>query len=194
MSIRQDHLRQSLFPRYRGVNLDGMFCAQNSAYASVFRRGYFIERDFAETAEMGFDFVRLPLSYQLFTTPENPDALDGKKLERLDEAVEWGRKYHLHVNINFHRAPGYCVNDDVPDDRFLLYRDPEALEFFAGAWRTLARRYKGICNENVTFDLLNEPSSMRFTLPGYGKVMRETIAAIHDADPDRFCMIDGWAW
>ena len=187
-------LKQELFPRYRGVNLTGMFCTPDSQYADRTRRGYFLERDFAEVAECGFDFVRLPLSYKLFTTEKSPYELDGKKLELLDRAVQWAGKYHLHVNINLHRAPGYCVNMDVPDDPVLLYRDDEALEYFSNVWCTLAARYRGISNEKLTFDLLNEPSPNRFTLERYVLVMKKTVDAIHRIDPARFCMIDGWEW
>lgn len=187
-------LKQELFPRYRGVNLTGMFCTPDSKYVDRFRRGYFVEQDFAEVAEFGFDFVRLPLSYKLFTTEKSPYELDDQKLELLDRAVQWGEKYDLHVNINLHRAPGYCVNADVPDDLLLLYRDDEALEYFRNAWGILAKRYQGISNEKLTFDLLNEPSPNRFSRERYAQVMKETVATIHEFDPARFIMIDGWEW
>ena len=47
------------------------------------------------------------------------DALPG-------EAVEFGRKYGVHVNLNFHRAPGYCVNP--PKEPFDLWTDEKALD------------------------------------------------------------------
>lgn len=196
----QGDLRQTLFPRYCGVNLDGMFCTDDSIYsvrnspACRARRGCFLEKDFIEAADLGFDFVRLPLSYRLFSSDRDRFLLDDGKLEHLDRAVEWGRRHHLHVDINFHRAPGYCVNADVPDDPILLYRDDEALEYFVKAWEKLASRYRGIPNDQVSFDLLNEPSPSRFSLDRYVQVMKAAIAAIHRIDPQRFIMIDGWDW
>ena len=189
--------RQTRFPRYRGINLDGMFCTAKSTLVNPVygtRRGVFEEKDFQEVADFGFDFVRLPLSYRLFTVPEKPYELDPRKLEMLDQAVAWGEKHHLHVNINFHRVPGYCVNEDEEGDPFPLCQSPEGVHYFCAMWRVLAERYRGISSEKITFDLVNEPSPKRHTLEEYISLMRKCVAAVHEIDPGRLCMIDGWQW
>ena len=58
-------------------------------------------------------------------------------------AICWEEKYGIHVDIEFHRAPGYPVAEDR-DEPFNLWSDEEALECFIFHWTTFAKRYKGI--------------------------------------------------
>src|SRR5687768_16068240 len=92
----------SKLPRWRGFNLLEKFTAENNAP--------FRESDFAWMAEWGFDFARLPLSYLCWSGCMDLMDLNGMALSEIDQAVEFGRKHNIHVNLNFHRAPGYCVN------------------------------------------------------------------------------------
>ena len=105
-------------PRWRGFNLLEKFWGEH--------QGPFVETDFAWMAEWGFDFVRLPLSYRCWADVDDWLNLDEDVLKEIDEAVEFGRKYGIHVNINFHRAPGYCVNP--PKEPLDLWGDEEALD------------------------------------------------------------------
>src|SRR3954471_18893170 len=91
-------------PRWRGFNLLEWFNGDS--------RKPFKEEDFALIKELGFDFVRLPLSYRCWNSGkvEEWDQIDEKALAQVDQAVELGKQHGVHVNINFHRAPGYCVN------------------------------------------------------------------------------------
>ncbi len=183
-------MKQTFFPRYRGINLDGMFCTPASCYADAqWRRGKFIERDFQEVADFGFDFVRLPLSYRLLASAESPYQADDRKLELIDQAIAWGEKHHLHVDLNLHRAPGYCINCDEKSDPFSLADDDG---HFCRFWEVLAARYRGISSDQLTFDLLNEPDSWYITQQQYIRVMEAAVEAVHGIDPTRLCMIDGW--
>ena len=76
-------------------------------------------------------------------------------LKEIDQAVAFGRQHGIHVNLNFHRAPGYCVNP--PAEPLDLWTDEKALDACAFHWAHFAKRYKGIPNTQVSFDLLNEP-------------------------------------
>jgi len=90
-------------PRWRGFNLLSKFNARRSqAYP---------EAEFALLAEWGFDFVRLPMSYRCWASPNDWLNLREAPLKEVDQAVEFGRQYQVHVNLNLHRAPGYCVNE-----------------------------------------------------------------------------------
>lgn len=70
----------------------------------------FAATDFELIEELGFNFVRLPMSYLCWGNAQEPLQLREPELKHIDDAVSLGRKHHLHVNLNFHRAPGYCVN------------------------------------------------------------------------------------
>jgi endoglucanase len=121
---------------------------------------------------------------------EKWDRIDEDALKQVDQAVEFGRKHGVHVNINFHRAPGYCVNP--PKEPLVLWDDARALDACANHWAHFAKRYKGRPNREVTFDLLNEPADI--PEEKYVKVVKRLVGAIHEADPDRLIIADGLRW
>jgi len=111
-------------------------------------------------------------------------------LKEIDQAVEFGKKYGIHVNINFHRAPGYCVNP--PAEPLDLWTSDEALDVCAYHWAHFAKRYKGIPNDRVSFDLLNEPARIEEGI--YFRVVKRLVEAIHSEDPERLVIADGLSW
>ena len=132
--------------RWRGFNLLEMFQAPRS--------GRFREQDFAAIAELGFNFVRLPLDYRCWTDPGDWTKLRNEPLRWIDEAVELGQKHEIHVQLGFHRAPGYTVAK--PPEPRSLWIDPEAQDVcalhwgqFAGDTRVFpAARSVSICSTN----------------------------------------------
>lgn len=171
------------FPRRRGFNLLEKF--------TLNRNAPYVERDFEWMARWGFDFARLPTDYRCWTDPDDPKKLDKTVLKHIDEAVEYGRQYGVHINLNLHRAPGYCVNPPVePLD---LWTSDEALALFCFQWKTFAERYKGISSERLSFDLLNEPKG-GLGEAAYVRVMMAAIEAIREADPERKIVVDGLRW
>jgi len=108
-------------------------------------------------------------------------------VKKLDEAIAYGRKWGVHVQLCLHRAPGYCINP--PKEPKDLFTDADALAACARHWSYFARRYRGIPNDELTFNLFNEP-------PGrnperYERVARALVCAIRQEDPDRFIIADG---
>lgn len=180
---------QKGLPRWRGFNLLGLFTARSE--------GYFPEEDFKLISDLGFDFVRIPMSYRNWTVKgdlyniEDVYKVDEKCLEQVDTCVDYGKKYGLHVNLNLHRAPGYCIN---PGERepFDLWKDEEAVKAFAWHWDMFAKRYKDISSDRLSFDLVNEP-------PGFEKASREehkraisaAVKAIRAVTPNRLIIADG---
>ena len=132
--------------QWRGFNLLNYFTA---GHPEPFR-----EEEFKWIHDWGFNYVRLPLSYWNWSRPGEYYEMDEKVLQDIDRAVEWGRKYDIHVSINLHRAPGYCVNP--PQEPQDLFRDQEALEGCAYQWGVFARRYRKHSNKYLSFNLLNE--------------------------------------
>jgi endoglucanase len=154
-------------PRWRGFNLLEKFTKRRDG------NGPFRESDFEWIAELGFNFVRLPMSYLCWTDPSDWLQLREAELKHIDDAVDLGRKHGVHVNINFHRAPGYCVNP--PREPLDLWTDEKALEACAFHWGHFAKRYKGLPNSHVSFDLLNEPGVL--SEDKYVRVVRRLVEA-----------------
>ncbi|MEW6238548.1 MAG: cellulase family glycosylhydrolase, partial [Candidatus Omnitrophota bacterium] len=97
-----EQITASHIPPLKGFNLLEKFTLRgNKPY---------IERDFEWMAQWGFNFVRLPMDYRCWTDSADPKKLDEKVLKEIDQVVEWGKQYKIHINLNLHRAPGYCVN------------------------------------------------------------------------------------
>jgi endoglucanase len=138
----------------------------------------FEERDFADIAELGFNFVRLPLDYRCWTDAKDPRKLKEPVLKEIDHALELGRKYQVHVQINFHRAPGFTVA-----------RPPEAKSH----WATFAARYQGVSNNNLSFNPLNEPDN-KVTPEAHRVVIERLATAIRERDSHRLIVCDGRSW
>jgi len=172
----------SRLPLWRGFNLLAKFTLAGS---EPFR-----ESDFDLVREWGFNFVRLPMDYRTWTIDGDPLRFDEAALKEIDDAVRFGRERGIHVNLNFHRAPGYCVNP--PAEPLDLWRDPEAQELAAAHWRQFAERYRGIPNRELSFDLVNEPAGI--SAAEYLPAVRAMVEAIRAADPDRLIIADGLQW
>jgi endoglucanase len=171
-------------PRWRGFNLLAKFTGE--------RNSPFVESDFAWMSEWGFDFARLPLSYRCWASGDPATWLDMREdaLKEIDQAVDWGKQYGVHVNINFHRAPGYCVNP--PAEPLSMWDNDQALAASAHHWAAFARRYKGIASDRVSFDLFNEPPAI--SEETYVPVVKRMVEAIRAEDPDRLIIADGLRW
>ena len=165
--------------QWRGFNLLEKFTLnQNAPYK---------EDDFKWIAELGFNFVRLPTDYRCYV--EKDDWLKFKEpvLKEIDDAIALGEKYKIHVCLNLHRAPGFCINP--PEEKTNLWKDEDALNAYIAHWVMFAKRYKHVPPERLSFNLLNEPT--RNTQEQYLKVFCRTIEAIQKEDPKRLIMVDG---
>jgi endoglucanase len=176
-----------IFPRYRGFNLLEKFSGTGP-------RRKFQEEDFEIMTEWGFDFARIPMSYWQWSSREDWFTIDEDVMEDIDEVVELGRQYNIHISLNLHRIPGYCINgrdlepvdlfDDTPENM------QKALDGAIYHWRFFAERYKGIPSTQLSFDLINEPPSFDDETR-YVEVARALVKAIRDTDPDRLIVSNG---
>ena len=182
-------------PRWRGFNLQGRFGTAEGPYNGR----AFDEFDFATTAEWGFNFARLPLSYWVWGRKDDWSIINEEPLKEIDRAIELGRQYGIHININFHRIPGYCINERElePADLFSgtrAQRD-KALSAATFHWRAFAKRYKGTPNRQLSFDLINEPPKMRsyegYLEERYVEIVKALVAGIREVDPKRLIFADG---
>lgn len=171
-------------PRWRGFNLLEKFTKRQG------RNPSFLESDFEWIAQLGFNFVRLPMSYLCWTDSSDWMQIRDDELKDLDQAVQFGRQHRVHVNMNFHRAPGYCVNP--PKEPLDLFNDEKALEVCSFHWGHFAKRFKGIPKSQLSFDLLNEPGDI--PEDKYVKVVTRLVEAIRAEDSNRLVIADGLRW
>ncbi len=175
------------FPRYRGFNLLAKFSGSGP-------KRKFEEEDFEIMAEWGFDFARIPMSYWNWASKDEWYTIDEEVLKDIDEVVEFGNQYKIHINLNMHRVPGYCINGREQEPVDLFNDTPEnmqkALDAVVYHWKIFAKRYKGIPNDQLSFDLINEPPSMEKE-DRYVTIVKALVKAIREEDPNRIIIADG---
>ena len=182
-------------PRWRGFNLIEKLSTEDVFLKYIgSRKPSFQETDFQWISDWGFDFVRIPMSYRCWSSPGHWLDMDESVLAQVDEAVEFGRRYGLHVSLNLHRAPGYCVN--MPPEPQSLWTSPDALAAAIHHWCAFAKRYSGIPANRLSFDLLNEPPAPCDSMgrADYERVIRALTGAIREIDPARLIIADGLNW
>ena len=172
--------------KWRGVNLLGLFGAPNSTNDP--RCAEFTESTFAHLEKWGFNFARLPMDYRHFMPADDWSSRNEAGYAQLDRAVAWGRKHGVHVQICLHRAPGFTIASWKPEPK-KLQRDTDAQDAFIELWREFARRYRGIPNAELSFNLVNEPNG--FPEKRYVSLFGRALRAIREEDPGRFVMLDG---
>ncbi len=165
-------------PQWKGFNLLNKFNGRNDP---------FDEKVFEYISRMGYNFVRLPMDYRMWTRDGDWYKIDEATIAEIDRAVGYGIRHSIHVDLNFHRAPGYTVA--TPPEKTNLLTDSEAQQAFAFQWRMFARRYKGISSDVLSFNLVNEPAGVNGKT--YANAVTPAVNAIHEEDPDRLIIADG---
>ncbi len=177
----------ALYAGYRGFNLTEKASGRGP-------RKRFNEEDFQIMKEWGFNFARIPMSYWNWSTIDDWFTIDEDIFTDIDEVIEFGRNYNVHINLNMHRVPGYCINgrdiepfdlfDDTPDNM------QKALDAVVFHWKYIADRYKGIPNTRLSFDLINEPPAMSDE-KRYVEVVTTIVQGIREKDSGRMIVADG---
>jgi aryl-phospho-beta-D-glucosidase BglC (GH1 family) len=195
---------KNLLPKWKGFNLLDFFSP-----APARSRGRTTEEDFKWMSDWGFDYVRIPMAYPSYLdfnrekdiTPEDVYKVSEEALELIDQLVFLAHKYGLHVSINLHRAPGYCINAGFREP-YNLWKDKEAQDAFYWHWKMWAARYKEISRSKISFDLLNEPAmiedmnyqlSSKTIVPGkiYAEIAEKAARTIWEENPDHLVIADG---
>lgn len=195
---------KNVLPRWKGFNLLDFFSPD-----PVSQRGATTEEHFKWMADWGFNFVRLPMAYPAYLdidrskniTPDDVYKIKPEAVDAIDALVNSALKHNMHVSLNLHRAPGYCVNAGFHEP-YNLWRDQAALDAFCFHWNMWAKRYKNVSETKISFDLVNEPSmredmndqhSKRSSVPGdvYRKVAKAAAEAIRKENPKRLIIADG---
>jgi glucan 1,3-beta-glucosidase len=64
------------------------------------------EKDFAQMAAAGLNWIRLPIPYWFIETQEGEPFLEGVGWKYVLKAFEWCRKYGLRIELDIHALPG----------------------------------------------------------------------------------------
>jgi endoglucanase len=144
-------------------------------------------------AAWGFDFVRLPADYRLWSMDNDPYQADEQVLALIDDVLAACQARNIQLSLNLHRAPGYIITG-WETEPYNLWADKPAQDAFVATWERFAARYTAVTADDLSFDLVNEPPALGlrgFTREAHEAVIRRTVAAIRAIAPDRSLVIDG---
>jgi len=203
-ALQPSVIKANKLPKWKGFNLLDFFSPQPAGTNKPTT-----EDHFRWMRDWGFDFVRIPIAYPSYLnidrsrniTPEEVYKIDEQAVEKIDQLVTLAHKYNMHVSLNLHRAPGYCINAGFHEP-YNLWKDQAAQDAFCFHWNLWAKRYKGISSKKISFDLVNEPSmredmndqhSPSKAVPGdvYRKVAQAAATAIRKENPGHLVIADG---
>lgn len=163
----------------------------------------------------GFNSVRLPMHYNLYTLPVEQEPVPGqntwlqKGFAMTDSLLEWCKANQMYLILDLHAAPGGQGNDLNISDRDpgkpSLWESKENQQKTVQLWRKLAERY---ANEPWigAYDIINEPN-WGFQDPVNDKnglkeqkneplrrLMVDITKAIREVDQKHMIIIEGNGW
>lgn len=170
--------------------------------------------DIDAMAKWGFNSVRLPMHYELFTLPVEQEPVKGqntwlpKGFELTDALLAWCKANNIYLILDLHAAPGGQGNDIAISDRDpnkpSLWQSPENQQKTIALWEKLAQRY---VNEPWIggYDIINEPNwSFEPSADTHGckeqkneplrKFMMDITKTIRTVDTKHMLIIEGNCW
>ncbi len=139
--------------------------ATTDAFYESWLENFFTRKDVEIVSNWGFNTIRVPLHYNLFTLPIEQEPVKGintwleKGFVMTDSLVKWCEDNDIYLVLDLHAAPGgQGKNADISDydpTKPSLWESEYNRSKTVTIWRKLAERYK----DNVYvggYDLLNE--------------------------------------
>lgn len=198
--------------RARIQNLIGP--ANTDQFYSAWLANFCTRKDIDSLARWGFNSIRLPMHYNLFTlsiqnepTPGTNTWLD-KGFAMTDSLVKWCSANKIYLILDLHAAPGGQGHDaaisDYDPSKPSLWESNDNKNKTIALWKKLAERY---ANEPWVggYDLINEPN-WNFTSGanpnGCGEnnnsaiwqLYKDITAAIRTVDTKHIVFVEGNCW
>ena len=182
-------------------------------FYTLWRQNHMTQADVDLLAKSGFNSIRLPMHYNLFTLAAEDEPVKGRNtwlatgFTLTDNLLAWCKANRMYLILDLHAAPGgqgkdANISDYDPAKPSLWDSDANKQKTIA-LWRKLAERY---ANEPAIggYDLLNEPN---WTFEGKDKNGKNDISnqpiwdlyqaltkAIREVDTNHMIIIEGNGW
>ena len=169
---------------HRGIDLGGWF--SQCDYTEDRYNNFITEPDFAVIAGWGLDHVRLPYDYDLLEDADGNRRESG--YERLQNAIDWSRKYGLNLILDLHKTFGFSFDVDEGESGF--FENEAYQERFYALWESVARRF-GCYEDTVAFELLNEVTDKEFC-EAWNRISTECIRRIRAICPTIRILVGGY--
>jgi hypothetical protein len=158
------------------------------------------EKDVDALKSWGFNSIRLPMHYNLFTLPSDKETVKGQNtwletgFKLTDNLLSWCKKNKIYLILDLHAAPGGQGNDrpiaDVDTLKPNLWMSEGNQEKTVALWKKLAERYK---NEEWIggYDLINETNYKLDGNEPLKKLFSEITSEIRRVDRKHIIFIEG---
>jgi endoglucanase len=158
------------------------------------------KKDIDSLASWGFNSVRLPMHYNLFTLPIEEEPVAGTQtwidrgFQLVDDLLDWCEANEMYLILDLHAAPGgqgyEAAISDYDADKPSLWESQENKDKTVALWRQLADRYK---DEPWLggYDLINE---VNWDLSGNAALKAlyvQITNAIREVDQNHIIFIEG---
>ncbi|MCW5733972.1 MAG: cellulase family glycosylhydrolase [Enhydrobacter sp.] len=168
-----------------------------ASFWAEYRDRYIAEDDIRFIKSVGFNTVRIPLHWALFTTADG--TMTGPGWALLDRVLGWARAAGLYAILDIHAAPGgqTGINHDDGPGYPLMFYVPRHRDLTVALWQAIARRYTGN-PEILGYDVLNEPIAPYHDVatlnPRLEPFYRRVTEAIRAVDPGRIVILAAGQW
>jgi aryl-phospho-beta-D-glucosidase BglC (GH1 family) len=189
---------------------------KTKVFYDAWRRDGMQKSDVDSLAAWGFNSIRLPMHYDLFTLPVDKEPVTGKNtwLQKgfalTDSLLSWCTADHIYLILDLHAAPGGQGHDlpiaDRDSTRPSLWQSQANRDKTIALWKELAGRYR---NKKWIggYDVLNE-TNWSFEHPldkkDHGtkdtanaplrKLLVNITGAIRSVDKNHLIFIEGNGW
>jgi len=175
----------------------------NEEFYDAWLENFCQKADIDSLAAWGFNSVRLPLHYNLFTLPIEDEPVPGehtwldKGFELTDDLLSWCADNEIYLILDLHAAPGGQGADkaisDYDESKPSLWESSANRAKTVALWRKLAERY---ADETWIggYDLINETN---WNLAGNSllkTLYTDITEAIREVDSNHIIFIEGNWW
>ncbi|RVU03161.1 carbohydrate-binding protein [Mucilaginibacter limnophilus] len=188
---------------------------QADEFYAAWLKNHTTKADIDSLKAWGFNSVRLPMHYNLYTLPVDKEPVAGKNtwldkgFAMTDSLLAWCKANQMYLILDLHAAPGGQGNDlnisDRDPSKPSLWESEANQAKTVALWHKLAERY---ANEPWIggYDIINEPnwgfSDLKNDKNGTGekenkplrKLMMDITTAIRQVDKKHIIIIEGNGW
>ncbi|TDO78057.1 carbohydrate binding protein with CBM6 domain [Flavobacterium chryseum] len=181
-------------------------------FYAAYKANGITKRDVDSLAKWGFNSIRLPMHYNLYTPPIEQEK-NGEitwieeGFTMTDNLLKWCAENKMYLILDLHAAPGGQGNDaaisDYDTTKPSLWQSDANQKKMIELWKKLASRYRD--NEWIgAYDIINEPN---WNFTGTNKngcdensngplrdLMVQVTKAIREVDTNHLIFIEGNCW
>lgn len=187
--------------------------SNTTEFYNAYKANGLTKRDVDSLAAWGFNSIRLPMHYDLYTLPIEKEPVKGQNtwldegFKMTDELLAWCTANKMYLILDLHAAPGGQGMDanisDYDTSKPSLWESQANQDKMVAFWKKVAERYK----DNTwigAYDIINEPN---WNFSGTNKngcdetkneplraLQLRITKAIREVDTNHLIIIEGNCW